>query len=60
MAEAVWHKSSYSNQSGSCVEVRTSADQADVRDTKNPQADYLTFDRTEWSVFIRAVQSDTL
>ncbi|PRY00057.1 DUF397 domain-containing protein [Allonocardiopsis opalescens] len=60
MSELRWHKSSHSSASGNCVEVRQHADRADVRDTKNRHAGYITFDKTAWSAFLQAIKSDTL
>lgn len=49
-----WHKSSYSQNGGQCVEVRESGDGADVRDTVNREAGHLTFPTTEWAALLRA------
>lgn len=49
-----WHKSSYSNTGGQCVEVRESHDGADVRDTVHREAGHLNFPTTEWAALLRA------
>ncbi|WP_017608967.1 DUF397 domain-containing protein [Nocardiopsis xinjiangensis] len=48
-----WHKSSYSNTGGQCVEVRESRDGTDVRDTVHREAGHLTFPTTEWAALLR-------
>ena len=53
-----WRKSSYSQGSGDCVEVREGDPIAEVRDTKDPDRRSLAFAVVEWSRFIRAVQAD--
>lgn len=48
-----WRKSSYSSTpGGDCVEVRDRDTQVDVRDSKNPDAGFLTFDREAWQAFL--------
>ncbi|WP_083903374.1 DUF397 domain-containing protein [Nocardiopsis alkaliphila] len=48
-----WHKSSYSQNGGQCVEAREGAHGADVRDTQNREAGHLTFDHVEWLAALR-------
>ncbi|PRY01704.1 DUF397 domain-containing protein [Allonocardiopsis opalescens] len=55
-----WHKSSYSDGSENCVEIREHADRADVRDTKNRAAGHITVDAAAWNAFVRAVKTDAL
>lgn len=50
-----WHKSTYSNCEGNCVEVRDGHRGADVRDTRNREAGYLSFDRAEWAALVRSL-----
>jgi Domain of unknown function (DUF397) len=52
--QALWHKSTFSNMNGSCVEVsRLSADRIGVRDTKDKGAGpVLIFTNAEWDAFI--------
>ncbi|MFE6450918.1 DUF397 domain-containing protein [Nocardiopsis dassonvillei] len=49
-----WHKSSYSNTGGQCVEVRETPQGADVRDTVNRAAGHLAFPASEWAALLRA------
>ncbi|MGP4002911.1 DUF397 domain-containing protein [Streptomyces sp. 8N706] len=61
-ANAVWHKSSYSNGSGGeCVEV-TTHDPAitGVRDSKDPNGPVLLFPSTAWAHFVAAVRQGEL
>jgi uncharacterized protein DUF397 len=48
-----WFKSSFSNGSQTCVEVRFDDDHVSVRDSKDPTGAILTFTRTEWTAFLR-------
>jgi Domain of unknown function (DUF397) len=53
---AVWHKSSYSGQSGNCVEVaRNLPGLVAVRDSKEPDGAKLVISRESWRAFIRSV-----
>ncbi|MFL1381152.1 MULTISPECIES: DUF397 domain-containing protein [unclassified Nocardiopsis] len=49
-----FHKSSYSNDGGHCVEVREHTTGADVRDTQNREAGHLTFSPAEWFATLAA------
>jgi len=49
-----WQKSSVSGSTG-CVEVRFTADQVQVRDTKDRQGAFLTFTYAEWRAFLTGV-----
>jgi Domain of unknown function (DUF397) len=54
---AVWHKSSYSGQSGNCVEVaRNLPGLVAVRDSKEPGGAKLLVSQETWRVFIRGVR----
>jgi Domain of unknown function (DUF397) len=54
---AVWHKSSYSGQSGNCVEVaRNLPGLVAVRDSKEPDGAKLVVSQETWRVFIRGVR----
>jgi hypothetical protein len=56
LSYAVWHKSSYSGQSGNCVEVaRNLPVLVAVRDSKEPDGAKLVVSRGTWRVFIRSV-----
>lgn len=54
VGRAFWHKSTYSNLNGSCVEItRLSSERIGVRDTKDGGiGPVLIFTGTEWSAFI--------
>jgi Domain of unknown function (DUF397) len=55
-SHAVWHKSSYSGQSGNCVEVaRNLPGLVAVRDSKEPDRAMLVVSRETWWAFIRGV-----
>lgn len=51
---ADWCKSSYSANSGACVEARLSANGTDVRDTQNREAGTLSFPADEWRALLVA------
>jgi hypothetical protein len=58
LAPAVWRKSTFSNNTGACVEVAglphgTRA----VRDSKNPTGAVLSFTATEWSAFTTGIRA---
>ncbi|WP_150254213.1 DUF397 domain-containing protein [Nocardiopsis deserti] len=50
-----WHKSSYSGNTGHCVEVREGVF-TDVRDTQNRQLGYLSAPAPEWAALLAAVR----
>jgi Domain of unknown function (DUF397) len=50
-----WHKSSYSSQTDSCVEVRNTPDGADMRDTKNREGGRLSVQPHAWRAFLASV-----
>ena len=55
LSRAEWRKSSYSSQSGNCVEVaRNLSGLVAVRDSKQPDGAKLMVSRETWRVFIRA------
>ncbi|MQY19487.1 hypothetical protein NRB20_25770 [Nocardia sp. RB20] len=57
---AEWFKSSYSTQSGDCVEVAfLSSDAVGVRDSKNPTGPALSFTPSEWDAFTTRLRSGT-
>lgn len=47
-----WHKSSYSQNGGQCVEVREHSTGADVRDTVNRDGAVLSFPSAEWRALL--------
>jgi hypothetical protein len=53
---AEWRKSSYSSQSGNCVEVaRNLPGLVAVRDSKEPDVGRLVVSREAWQVFMKKV-----
>ena len=56
LSRAEWHRSSYSSQSGNCVEVaRNLPGLVAVRDSKSPDGAKLMVSQEAWQVFIRGV-----
>jgi uncharacterized protein DUF397 len=56
MERNVWHKSSRSGSGGQCVEVCSSDNAFEIRDSKNPHGPTLTFTPAEWAAFIEGVK----
>jgi len=58
LALLAWHKSSFS-EAGSCVEVafQEETDSVYVRDSKNPDADVLSFTSSAWMEFIEKLRT---
>jgi hypothetical protein len=55
---AEWRKSSYSGQSGNCVEVaRNLPGLVAVRDSKDPDVGRLVVSREAWQVFMKKVRA---
>ncbi|GAB3478701.1 DUF397 domain-containing protein [Nocardiopsis coralliicola] len=54
-----WHKSSYSPNSGNCVEVSEGL-RTFVRDTQHRQNGHLTFSGAEWPAFLAEVKAGRL
>ena len=58
LSRAEWRKSSYSGQSGNCVEVaRNLPGLVAVRDSKEPDGARLVVSSEAWQAFIRQVRS---
>jgi Domain of unknown function (DUF397) len=59
LSPAVWRKSTFSNNTGACVEVADldSSDGRAVRDSKNPTGPALMFTAAEWSAFTAGVRA---
>lgn len=56
LGQAKWAKSSYSGNSGQCVEVaRNLPGVVAVRDSKDPNGPTLVFTPDEWAAFTRGV-----
>jgi len=57
VSQTIWRKSSYSNDTGHCVEVATNPPGiVAIRDSKNPDGPVLVLSRAEWSAFLAAVR----
>ena len=58
LSRAEWRKSSYSSQSGNCVEVtRNLPGLVAIRDSEQPDGARLVVPQETWLVFIRSVRS---
>ena len=58
LSHAEWYKSSYSSQSGNCVEVaRNLPGLVAVRDSKQPDGAKLVLSQQAWRVFLRGVRA---
>lgn len=57
LSNAHWHKSSYSQAGGECVEVAHLADVVGVRDSKNPTGPVLAFEPNVWAEFIGTIST---
>lgn len=49
---ATWRRFSRSSAQNACVEVGQSGTACAVRDSKNPEAGYLTFGERAWQAFV--------
>jgi hypothetical protein len=56
MIDSQWRKSSASNSSSNCVEVRGRGETVDVRDSKNVPGPVLTVCDQAWSEFIDGIK----
>jgi Domain of unknown function (DUF397) len=58
VSRAEWRKSSYSSQSGNCVEVATNLPGAvAIRDSKDPSGPGLLIPAAEWQAFVRGLKA---
>jgi hypothetical protein len=58
LAPVTWRKSTFSNDTGACVEVADLDGGARaVRDSKNPDGGHLMFAEAEWVAFCAGVKS---
>jgi hypothetical protein len=55
-----WRKSSYSSDSGNCVEIAFRPDQVGVRDSKDPDGPVLAYTTKAWRVFMTAIRTGEL
>ncbi|WP_017610695.1 DUF397 domain-containing protein [Nocardiopsis xinjiangensis] len=51
-----WHKSSYSGNGPSCVEVAETSRQVHVRDTQNRSLGHLTFPSSDWGSLLASLR----
>jgi len=59
LSRAEWRKSSYSSQSGNCVEVATNLPgMVAIRDSKDPGGPSLLVPAAEWRAFVRGLKAD--
>jgi len=59
LSRADWRKSSYSSQSGNCVEVATNLPgMVAIRDSKDPGGPGLLVPAAEWRAFVRGFKAD--
>jgi Domain of unknown function (DUF397) len=57
LSRAAWRKSSFSGNTGNCVEIATNLPGAvAVRDSKNPEGAVLRVTGKEWTVFTAALK----
>ncbi len=57
LRHAQWRKSSYSGNTGNCVEVADLSDRVAVRDSKDPDGPKLIFTRDQWRAFLEGIKS---
>jgi hypothetical protein len=53
LARAQWRRSSYSGNTGNCVEVADLGNEVAVRDSKDPSGSVLVVSRYQWQRFMR-------
>lgn len=59
MSCAEWHKSTYSSQSGNCVEVALNLPGiVAIRDSRDPEGSPLMLTHEAWQVFVRGLTHD--
>jgi len=59
LSRAEWRKSSYSSQSGNCVEIATNMPgMVAVRDSKNRQGPILVIGHEDWQAITRQIKSE--
>jgi hypothetical protein len=57
LPRAQWRKSSYSGNTGNCVEVAIKDSVVAVRDSKDPDGPKLTFTSQDWATFLRRLKT---
>ncbi|MCY9782459.1 DUF397 domain-containing protein [Nocardiopsis sp. EMB25] len=53
-----WRKSSYSSNTGACVEVADTDSGVHVRDTQNRSLGHLSFPGSDWTVLLTSLRGD--
>ncbi|MGC0417048.1 DUF397 domain-containing protein [Embleya sp. AB8] len=51
-----WRKSTYSGNTGDCVEIRDGLGVVPVRDSKDPSVGHLSIDPTAWASLVRTLK----
>jgi len=57
LRRAQWRKSSYSGNTGNCVEVADLGSRVAVRDSKDPDGPRLVFSRVIWGAFVQSIKT---
>ncbi len=57
LSRAQWKKSSYSGNTGNCVEVAATQSMVGIRDSKDPDRAVLRVSREAWQEFIQDIRS---
>lgn len=57
LTPALWRKSTFSNNTGACVEVADLPGGTAVRDSKDPAGTVLSFRPAAWSAFTQGVRA---
>jgi hypothetical protein len=57
MHDIQWRKSSYSGNTGNCVEIAITGRVVAVRDSKNPDGPHLAFALHDWQAFAQGVKT---
>ncbi|WP_405105595.1 DUF397 domain-containing protein [Micromonospora sp. NBC_01405] len=61
LTDAVWRKSTRSNNGGDCVEVADNIPGVvGLRDSKDPSGPVLAYSRIAWDAFVQDVKAQTL
>jgi hypothetical protein len=60
LSRAQWRKSSYSGNSGNCIEVADLGHAIGVRDSKDPNGPVLMFGTGSWRVFVMSAERERL
>jgi len=58
LSRAPWKKSSYSGNTGNCVEVAITQSEVRIRDSQDPDGAMLTVSRKAWREFTQGMRSE--